>query len=68
VDPLTDPVTLERAVTRGILDAPHLKNNPFARGEIIARIDQRGACVVVNSETGRVLMEEARLAHSGIHF
>ncbi len=44
-DPLTDPPTLARAVTSGILDAPHLKNNPFARGAVVTRIDQRGACV-----------------------
>ncbi|MBO9371617.1 MAG: cobalamin-dependent protein, partial [Chloroflexi bacterium] len=31
-DPLTDPATLARAVTTGILDAPHLRNNPYARG------------------------------------
>ena len=67
-DPLTDPVTLARAVLNGILDAPHLKNNPFARGEIVTRIDPRGACVAVNPETGHALTEEARLAHIGIHF
>jgi len=44
-DPLTDPATLARAVTTGILDAPHLKNNPFARGAIVTHIDKRGACV-----------------------
>jgi hypothetical protein len=66
VDPLADPVTLARAVTDGILDAPHLKNNPFARGEIATRIDKRGACVVVDSESGRPVMEEERLARVGI--
>ena len=50
-DPFTDPVTLARAVTMGVLDAPHLKNNPFARGQIVTRIDARGACVVVDSAT-----------------
>ena len=62
VDPLTDPETLARAVTTGVLDAPHLKNNAFARGQIVTRIDERGACVVVDPDTGRVLSEEARLA------
>ncbi|MBN1887979.1 MAG: hypothetical protein JW850_08305 [Thermoflexales bacterium] len=47
VDPLTDPPTLARAVTCGILDAPHLRNNPFARGQANTRIDSRGACVAV---------------------
>ncbi len=46
-DPLTDPATLARAVTSGLLDAPHLKNNPFARGAVVTRIDRRGACVAV---------------------
>jgi hypothetical protein len=47
-DPLADPATLARAVTTGILDAPHLRNNPFARGEIQTRIDARGACVAID--------------------
>lgn len=47
-DPLTDPATLARAVTSGLLDAPHLRNNRFARGEVVTRIDKRGACVAVN--------------------
>lgn len=46
-DPLIDPATLARAVTSGLLDAPHLKNNPFARGTVVTRIDKRGACVAV---------------------
>lgn len=58
-DPLTDPATLARAVTSGILDAPHLRNNSFARGEIITRIVD-GACVAVDSN-GRPLPEVKRL-------
>jgi len=46
-DPLTDPATLAQAVTTGLLDAPHLKNNPFAHGAVVTRIDKRGACVAV---------------------
>jgi methylmalonyl-CoA mutase cobalamin-binding subunit len=61
-DPLTNPITLTRAVTTGVLDAPHLLNNPFARGQIVTRIDTRGACVVVDPETGRPLSEEERIA------
>ena len=48
-DPLTDPATLARAVTSGILDAPHLRNNPYGRGRVITRIDERGACVAVDA-------------------
>ena len=61
-DPFVDPQTLALVVTRGILDAPHLKNNPFARGDIFTRIDDRGACVAINPETGKALSESARLS------
>jgi len=65
-DPLTDPATLARAVTSGVLDAPHLRNNPYARGQVVTRIDARGACVAVDPATGRALSEEERLAGLGI--
>lgn len=61
-DPLLDPATLARAVELGILDAPQLRNNRFARGEAITRITTAGACVSVNP-AGQPLSEEARLAH-----
>jgi methylmalonyl-CoA mutase cobalamin-binding subunit len=61
-DPLIDPGTLARAVRRGILDAPHLKNNPFAQGRIVSHIDERGACVAVDPHTGVPLSEDERLA------
>jgi hypothetical protein len=60
-DPFTDPATLARAVTSGILDAPHLRNNAFARGQIATRIDCRGACVAVETVSGRPLSETERL-------
>ena len=61
-DPYTDPNILSLVVTKGILDAPHLKNNPYARGDIITRIDDRGACVAIHPETGKALSESARLS------
>jgi hypothetical protein len=61
-DPLTDPATLAAAVTSGILDAPHLRNNPYARGQIVTRIDERGACVAVDPANGHWLSEEKRIA------
>jgi methylmalonyl-CoA mutase cobalamin-binding subunit len=61
-DPWVDAPTLTRALTTGILDAPHLRNNPCARGQIVTRIDHRGACVVVDTQSGRALSEEERLA------
>jgi hypothetical protein len=65
-DPLTDPATLERALTMGVLDAPHLQNNRYARGQIVTRVDARGACVAVNPETGRAISEIERLTDLGV--
>jgi hypothetical protein len=59
IDPLTDPATLAKAVTSGILDAPQLKNNRFGRGKICTRILD-GACVAVDA-SGQPITEEQRL-------
>jgi hypothetical protein len=67
VDPFTDPATLTRAVTSGVLDAPHLRNNPFARGQIVTRIDARGACVAIDPTTRQVLSEEVRIGRLKIN-
>ncbi len=63
-DPLADAGALARAVAAGILDAPHLRNNRFARGAIHTRIDHRGACIAVDPTTGRPLSETERLVHT----
>jgi hypothetical protein len=60
-DPLTSPVALTKAVTTGILDAPHLRNNRFGRGQVVTRIDQRGACVPIDPATGCALTEGERI-------
>lgn len=60
-DAFTDPQTLARAVARGILDAPHLRNNAFARGDIKTIIDARGACVSIDPSTGEPIPEAERL-------
>jgi len=60
LDPWTDPATLARSVSLGIMDAPQLRNNAYARGEIITRIDERGACVVVDG-VGKFILEGERL-------
>ena len=44
---------------------PHLRNNPYARGQIVTRIDRRGACVAVETVNGRPLSETERL--TGLH-
>ena len=56
---LADPAVLARAVTTGILDAPHLRNNRFARGAINTRIIS-GASLAVDP-TGKPLSEAERL-------
>lgn len=65
LDPWTDPATLARAVTLGILDAPHLKGSPIAKGQIVTRIID-GMCVAVDPQTGKPLSEAERLARLGI--
>jgi hypothetical protein len=59
-DPLANPGVLARSVAEGILDAPHLRGSPFARGEVATRIIA-GACEAVDP-TGRPLAEGERLA------
>lgn len=58
-DPLAEPATLARAVAAGILDAPQLRNNPFALGQVVTRY-RDGACVAVDA-AGRPLTETQRL-------
>ena len=60
-DPLADPITLATAVTNGLLDAPQLKNNPFGRGEVVTKIDRRGACIVVDETSGEEIEEKERI-------
>jgi hypothetical protein len=58
-DPLTDPIVLAKLVTTGILDAPHLRSNPTARGLVQTRLVD-GKCLAVN-ERGLPLSESERL-------
>ncbi|OGO66339.1 MAG: methionine synthase [Chloroflexi bacterium RBG_19FT_COMBO_50_10] len=60
-DPWADPVVLAKSVALGILDAPQLRNNPFALGQLKTRIIN-GSCVATNPE-GLPLGEATRLAH-----
>jgi len=58
-DPFTDPANLNRAVKLGILDAPQLKNNPFAPGKINTRV-LHGASEAVDNN-GDPISEQERL-------
>ena len=59
VDPLLDPEMLTKAVKIGIMDAPQLRNNPYAKGEIETRIIN-GACVPIYAN-GKPMSEKHRL-------
>ncbi len=63
-DPLSDPATLARAVQAGLLDAPQLQRNRFARGEIRSRT-VNGAVLAVDAE-GHPLTERQRLKGLGL--
>ncbi|MDY0018861.1 MAG: cobalamin-dependent protein [Anaerolineae bacterium] len=63
-DPLGDPATLARAVQVGLLDAPQLKRNLFARGHIRTRAIN-GAIVAID-EANRPITEEERIAALGL--
>lgn len=59
VHPLVDPDVLAEAVFMGLLDAPQLVNNPFARGAISTRsVD--GAIQAVDA-SGRTMAERERV-------
>ena len=59
IDPLADPSTLARAVSRGILDAPQLQKNPFALGQLQTRI-VNGKCLAID-KNGKPICEKERL-------
>ena len=51
---------LNKAVEMGLLDAPDLKGNRYARGEICTEMIE-GACRTVDPGTGDVLDEKKRI-------
>jgi methylmalonyl-CoA mutase cobalamin-binding subunit len=59
-DALIDAETLGQAVAQGIMDAPHLRSNPFAPGKVETRI-VNGASQAVDSDR-KPLFEKERLA------
>jgi hypothetical protein len=60
-DPWTEPAVLAESVRLGIMDAPHLRNNPFARGKIRTSVIN-GACLAVD-ENGGAIDERERLTN-----
>lgn len=59
-DPWSDPLVLEDIIKRGIIDAPHLRGNPNAKGKLETRIVD-GKCIAYSIDLGRTVTEEERL-------
>jgi len=58
-DPLSDPDVLATAMEIGLLDAPQLKGNPYACGEVRTRII--GGANYAVDEDGHILTEKERV-------
>ena len=58
-DPWVDPAILAKSVNLGILDAPQLRNNPFAMGKIKTAIFN-GSCIATDPK-GLPIYEAVRL-------
>jgi methylmalonyl-CoA mutase cobalamin-binding subunit len=61
-DPLTDPDVLAEAIRIGILDAPHLKGNPYAAGRLETRCIDGGIHAWSREDEHRI-SEKERLAN-----
>jgi methylmalonyl-CoA mutase cobalamin-binding subunit len=59
-DSLVNPKVLAFAIKAGLLDAPHLVENPAACGKIRTSM-VNGACMTVDPKSGKVLPETERL-------
>ncbi|WIV12982.1 methionine synthase [Proteiniborus sp. MB09-C3] len=59
-DPLTDPDILVKAVRLGILDAPQLKGNRVAKGELKTRMIS-GALYAYDEKNARIIPEKERV-------
>ena len=59
-DPLSDPEVLVEAVRIGILDAPQLKGNRIAKGELTTRMVS-GGLYAYDTKEGRIIPERERI-------
>lgn len=60
-DAWADPVALADAIKRGVIDAPHLRGNPNAKGTLETRIID-GKCLAYSKTLGRAISESERLS------
>ncbi|MCK5150386.1 MAG: cobalamin B12-binding domain-containing protein [Candidatus Thorarchaeota archaeon] len=65
VNPLIEAETYVQAVKAGVLDAPHLRNNPIAKGQLRTKMID-GACIAVDSYDGNPIDEIVRLRQLGL--
>ena len=59
-NPWTNPQVLNRLIQYGIFDAPHLINNPFAKGEIKTDLIE-GACCSIDKHLQKPINEIERI-------
>ncbi|MDK2878266.1 MAG: hypothetical protein PWR06_982 [Thermoanaerobacteraceae bacterium] len=59
-DPLADAETIAKAIEIGILDAPHLRGNPYACGKLTTRLVE-GALYAYDPEEKRIVTEKERI-------
>ncbi|AZR72985.1 methionine synthase [Anoxybacter fermentans] len=59
-DPFTDPENLAHAIKIGLLDAPHLKGNPNAKGALMTKM-VNGACYAYDFTRDHIITEEERI-------
>ncbi|MFZ5968549.1 MAG: methionine synthase [Bacillota bacterium] len=59
-DPWSDPMVLTDSIKRGIIDAPHLRGNPSAKGILETRIVD-GKCMAYSRRLDKVMTERERL-------
>jgi len=59
-DPLTDAETIAKAIRMGILDAPHLAGNEFAKGNIVTK-EINGAYYAYDPINRHIIKEEERI-------
>jgi methylmalonyl-CoA mutase cobalamin-binding subunit len=64
-NPLIEPKTYVNAVKVGVLDAPHLRNNPIAKGQLRSKMIN-GACFALDSDSGNPIDEIIRLRQLGL--
>ncbi|WP_455369519.1 cobalamin-dependent protein [[Eubacterium] cellulosolvens] len=60
-DPWSDAATLTQAVALGIMDAPQLLNEKYARGEVSTEIID-GVCQAIDPKTGKIFNEKDRIS------